>query len=313
VFVRAQEVPGTGYRLITQPARVRAVLEDLEPDVLEVHDRTTLRGLGAWANSHGVAALVVSHERLDRWLQQWLPGLLPLRRFADRTNATLMSTFDTVVCTTAWAGEEFTRLGARNLRLVPLGVDLAGFRPRLSPVSREVTRLAMVSRLSREKRPDLAVETVRELVRRGRRVELVVAGDGPMFGSLVRQAAGLPVTFLGHVRDRGAVASMLADADVLIAPGPVETFGLAALEALACGTPVVVNHRSALPEVVGTRGGRSCAGSGYVIADTVLELLSQDQEQLRRLARRRAEAFTWDTTVEAFLAVHDGMLARVPA
>lgn len=39
-----------------------------------------------------------------------------------------------------------------------------------------------------------------------------------------------------------------------IAPGPAETFGLAALEALACGTPVVVRAESALPEVVGDAG-----------------------------------------------------------
>src|SRR3712207_7820352 len=53
--------------------------------------------------------------------------------------------------------------------------------------------------------------------------------------------------FAGHIADRSAVAALLASADVVVAPGPVETFGLAALEALACGTPVVVDQASALP------------------------------------------------------------------
>jgi len=53
------------------------------------------------------------------------------------------------------------------------------------------------------------------------------------------------------VANRESLAKLLAAADVVIAPGPAETFGLSALEALASGTPVVVSSRSALPEVGG--------------------------------------------------------------
>ena len=83
---------------------------------------------------------------------------------------------------------------------------------------------------------------------------LVVAGDGSRRAALAYRAARLPVRFAGHITDRDDVAALLASADVAVAPGPVETFGLAALEALACGTPVVVNDASALPEVVGDAG-----------------------------------------------------------
>src|SRR5262249_32056107 len=94
-----------------------------------------------------------------------------------------------------------------------------------------------------------------------------------------RQAAGTaqPVTFTGFIPSRTAVATLLATADVVLAPGPVETFGLAALEALACGTPVVVSGSGALPEGIGGagatgtgggfaggggRGGAGCPGGG---------------------------------------------------
>ena len=56
---------------------------------------------------------------------------------------------------------------------------------------------------------------------------------------------------VGHLADRSSVAGLLASADVVMAPGPVETFGLAALEALACGTPVVAASTSAVAELVG--------------------------------------------------------------
>lgn len=317
VELRAPEVPGTGYRVHTDLRRVLRVLDALAPDRLEVHDRTTLRRTGRWARAHGVPSVVVSHERLDRWLHQWLPSQLPLDRAADRSNAALAAQFDTVVCTTSWAAEEFARIGV-PARRVPLGVDLDAFAPDTScrpwlAGHREVL-LVTATRLSREKRPELAVGAAAELARRGHRVRLVIAGDGPMRAGLERQALGLPVVFAGHLADRARMARLLGAADVVLAPGPVETFGLAALEALACGTPVVANRHSALRDVVGP-AGRSCPSSAFCFADAVEELLAVPEPLRRAAARARAEQFPWSSTVQGFLQVHRLPRARasVPA
>ena len=64
--------------------------------------------------------------------------------------------------------------------------------------------------------------------------------------------------FTGFIESRNAVATLLATADVALAPGPHETFGLAALEALACGTPAVVSRTSALTEILTSDSG-ACA------------------------------------------------------
>jgi alpha-1,6-mannosyltransferase len=302
VQLAAPELPGTGYRVLREPRRVTAVLTLLEPDRVEVHDRTTLRSVGRWAQRAGVPAAVVSHERLDRWLRQWLSPRLPLDRVADRSNLALAQGFDTVICTTRWAEKEFARLGVDNLRRIPLGVDLRAFRPPVSePPADAVLRLLMVSRLSREKRPDLAIGAASELVRRGHSVRLTAVGDGPMRRTL--EAAGGPVHWLGFVRDRAALAGLLGAADAVLAPGPVETFGLAALEALACGTPVVGNIHSALPEVIGPAGELS-ASTPRSFADAVERLLTVDPGQRRRLARAQAELFPWSATVEGFLRAH---------
>jgi len=311
----APEVPGTGYRLLVDRGAVLRQLDELAPDRVEVHDRTTLRGVGPWASARGVPSLVVSHERLDRWLKQWLPARLPLDRWADRSNAMLAASFDDVVCTTAWAAQEFSRLGVSRLRRVPLGVDLEAFRPdasvRESRSAGDEVLLVMASRLAKEKRPDLAVEATRELLRRGVPVRLVVAGDGPLRPALARQAYGLPVDFLGFVRNRRRLAGLLGSADVVVAPGPVETFGLAALEALACGTPVVANAHSALPEVLGD-AGRAAASVPRCIADAVQELLAVPVADRRLAARRRAEQFPWSATVEGFLRAHGLPVGPLP-
>ncbi|HVW82220.1 MAG TPA: glycosyltransferase [Mycobacteriales bacterium] len=296
-------VPGIGYRLILDIQRVRDVLASFGPDALEVHDRTTLRGLGAWASASGVRSCVFSHERLDRVVRQWLPRMLRPYGMVDRSNAYLAGTYDSVVCATEWAAQEFHRVGADNVRIIPLGVDSAAFTPRAFPRGDGQVRLIMTSRLSREKRPDLALDTVEHLMRRGVPVHLDVCGVGPMFASLRQTSKGLPVTWHGHVGNRARLGELMAQADVAIAPGPIETFGLAALEAMACGTPPVVNRNSALPSLVGS-AGRSAPSSGWCFADQVEDLLRTPETTRRREARHQVEALTWERTVQGFLDLH---------
>lgn len=117
--------------------------------------------------------------------------------------------------------------------------------------------------------------------------------------------------FVGHVADREALADLQASADVCLAPGPAETFGLSALEALACGTPVVVSASSALPEVVGTAGAAAVDTPG-AFASAVRGVLAAPETARRGAARARAEGFTWDRSVRAFLRAHDALPAPEP-
>lgn len=72
-------LPGTGgYRVLADRQRVRAVLEGLAPDRIEVSDRTTLRWTGEWARRSRVPSVMVSHETADGVLRTWgCPGVLP--------------------------------------------------------------------------------------------------------------------------------------------------------------------------------------------------------------------------------------------
>jgi alpha-1,6-mannosyltransferase len=173
------------------------------------------------------------------------------------------------------------------------------------------TLIVYCSRLSADKRPELAVDTVATLRGGKTPAVLVVAGDGSRRAALAYRAARLPVRFAGHINERSAVAALLASADVLVAPGPVETFGLAALEALACGTPVVVNQASALPEVVGD-AGVAVRGTPEAFAEGVRRIMERPEHERRAAARARAELFGWPQAVEGFLRAHDAMPAAAP-
>jgi len=308
ITLPAPQLPFTGGYRAVDPWRVRALLERLRPDCIEVSDRLTLRGLGRWASEHGVSSVVISHERLDRLLEQFLLPGGAARRVADWANARMAASYGTVVCTTSFARQEFDRIGSPNVVQVPLGVDLATFAPsRWSGELRaELARgadalLVHCGRLSVEKHVERSIDTVEELTAGGDRVRLVVAGDGPRRESLQRRAAGLPVTFLGFVHGRNAVARLLATADVSLAPGPHETFGLAALEALASGTPVVVSRSSALREIVRPACGAAVPDHATAFAGAVNRLLDAPESVRRGAARARAEQFTWPAAVDGML------------
>ncbi|MGU3501560.1 glycosyltransferase [Mycobacterium sp. C31M] len=305
----ARLIPFTGGYRAVLPGPVTALLEDLAPDALEVSDRLTLRSLGPWGRRHGVATVMISHERLDRLVGQILPGRAA-RTVADIANRRTAANYDAVVCTTAFAREEFERIGVGNVVTVPLGVDLEQFHPRYRSAqlrSRwahpEQTLLVHCGRLSVEKHAHRSIDTVGALRDSGVDARLVVVGEGPMRTRLERQAVGLPVDFTGYIGERDTVAAILASADVALAPGPHETFGLAALEALACGTPAVVSRTSALAEILTADSGAAADNDPRAIAHAVSTVISRPEPVRRTSARRRAEQFTWPRSAAGMLDV----------
>jgi alpha-1,6-mannosyltransferase len=308
-----------GYRVLAGRRELIKLLDSLEPDRIEVSDRTTLRWTGDWARRRGVRSMMVSHESLAGLLGVW--GMPKRDALADRFNRRTAEAFDTIVCTTAFAAEEFRRIGTPNLVEVPLGVDLEIFNPNKMDVAvrsryarPDELLLVYCSRLSAAKRPELAVDAVASLRNGKVPAVLVMAGDGTRRTGLAYRAARLPVRFAGHISERPAVAALLASADVVLSPGPVETFGLATLEAMACGTPVVVNEQSALPEVVGD-GGVAVPGTADAFADAVSRLLERPRVERRAAARAQAEQYGWPKSVAGFLRAHEAIPepATVPA
>lgn len=298
-----------GYRVVVGRGSVLDVIRDVRPDVIELSDRTTLRWLGPWAQAAGIGCVLVAHEHVgDVVRAAGVPGPLA-RGVADSVNRTAGLDHHAVVAPSRYAAREVARHGAA-VQVVPLAVDHTVFRPRPEPVApwREDRTLALVhvGRLSREKDPMLSVATLAALVRRGVDAELTIVGDGPMRGAIARAAAALPVELVGH-RAPHEVARLVGDSDVLLAPAPAETFGLAALEGLACGTPVVCAATGALPEVVGA-GGRVAVRDADAFADAAL-CLARDPAARER-ARRHAVPFTWRASARRMLAIHAAVAER---
>lgn len=302
--VRGVRVTG-GYRIILAMGGVLKALEEFAPTSVEVSDKWTLAGIGPWAQRRGIGSILFSHERLDDMASDFLRfGVRPL---VHRRNRTLARDFDRVVVTTVYSAGEWAGTTAR-LVTVPLGVDVQTFQP---PAQRRapgpVIRLIHAGRMSREKYPQLAIAAAAELHRRGASVELTVAGTGPHLSWLRGEAEEAPVRFLGYVDGREELARLYGAADISLSVAPTETFGLAVLEALACGTPVVTADRGGARELVDDSCADWGAARAPALADAVERLharLLADPYAMRQAARRRAEQYSWDTSAQRMLAVH---------
>ncbi|HYV63417.1 MAG TPA: glycosyltransferase family 4 protein [Bryobacteraceae bacterium] len=149
-----------------------------------------------------------------------------------------------------------------------------------------------------EKGQDVAVAAAALLHTSLPRAKMVLAGDGPLLGETRRNATA-SVTFPGFVSDR---AAFFATLDLFIMPSRSEAWGLAALEAMAHGIPVIASDLGGLPEIVeaGNGGWLVPAGDATALARAIT-VAAGDPDRLRaqgRMARARARLFSVDRMVQ---------------
>jgi L-malate glycosyltransferase len=127
---------------------------------------------------------------------------------------------------------------------------------------------------------------------------LLLAGDGPERSEAEALARELgiydKVRFLGN---QDGVVELLSISDVMILPSESESFGLAALEAMSCGVPVVASRIGGLPELIteGKNGFLAPLKDTEVMAKSVLSILQSDERQKSFAAAARETALRYDT------------------
>jgi N-acetyl-alpha-D-glucosaminyl L-malate synthase BshA len=152
-------------------------------------------------------------------------------------------------------------------------------------------------------------------VRRAMPATLMMVGDGPDRGDAETEARDLGVAqdvrFLGRL---DTVAPMLAAADMFVLPSQTESFGLAALEAMACGTPVLAARVGGLPELIvdGVDGILEPVGSVEAMARRAVDVLRDPARhaQMREAARSRAGAFSSELIVPQYEAYYQHVLGK---
>jgi glycosyltransferase involved in cell wall biosynthesis len=212
-----------------------------------------------------------------------------LARRAPRLARAVLRRARAVVCPSNALADDARRLGAEEIAVIPSGVDLP------PEVGEEANppEVLYAGRLSPEK-------GVRELVEAGRGLNLVVAGDGPLRAEVPQALGFVPPDELARLYARAAVVAC---------PSHREGFGVACLEAMAHGRPVVASAVGGLLDlVVDGETGIHVPPGDIAALRAALERLLGDRELRRRMGeagrRRAAERFSWDAvtrqTVELY-------------
>jgi L-malate glycosyltransferase len=254
------------------------------------------------------------------------PSFLPLTRFSILKS-------DAVTVPSLWLAEATYRLldipRDVAIEVIPNFVDTARFTPGPSQPPDEANRngsapqghvgpwvLVHVSNFRALKRVGDVIAIFAEVRRLmpGEHVVLRLIGDGPdqaRIRELVRDRdLQNQVQFLG---ERIELPQVLREADLFLLPSESESFGLAALEAMSCGVPIIASDVGGVPEVVsdGETGLLAPVGDVTAMAAHVVRVLGDPglRQRLARSARRRAEtAFPLEPTVARYQALYRRLL-----
>jgi N-acetyl-alpha-D-glucosaminyl L-malate synthase BshA len=255
---------------------------------------------------HGTDITLVGQDRsylpITRWSIEESDDVTTVSRYLEERTATALGVkrpirviYNFVNCDLyrrnpdATARQQYARPGEKVL------VHLSNFRP----VKRVADAVRVMAR-----------------VRREIPAKLMMIGDGPDRGpaEMLARELGIAddVLFLGK---QNRVPELLALADVMLLPSEYEAFGLAALEAMACGVPTVAARTGGIPELItdGEDGLLAPAGDIEAMAAQALSLLTDDRrfERFSAAARRTAETrFSTESIIPQYEACYRDVLGR---
>lgn len=309
-----------GQRLVLGRGRALRQMQFAAPDLIESADPYVL----AWAaltaaEQLRVPAAAFCHGNLPGLAQRLAGGAEdgPLgrgaERWARRYLVHLYRHFDLVMAPSSVMVQRLQSWGVPRVTLQPLGVDCSVFTPcatdaawrarfcRDQGLAPDTRLLLYTGRFARAKNLQLLADAVALL---GQGHVLLAVGDGPA-PPLGEQVRRLPTE-----TDSARLARMVASCDAFVHAGDQETFGLGVLEAMACGTPVVVANAGGLAELAQGAGllvDRPRAGCW---AEAMDASLGGNNAARRRAGLARAQSHDWPHVLAQMTRRYAALLGR---
>jgi glycosyltransferase involved in cell wall biosynthesis len=184
--------------------------------------------------------------------------------------------------------------------IIPIGIDTGTIRA--IPPSKETSDVIFVGRLIKEKHVNLLIRAFSRLVSDQPDLKLVIVGEGPERDDLFHLITDLKlrdhIEFKRFLDSHDEIIGLMKSSRVFVIPSTREGFGITALEALACGIPVVTvnDPANAIRDLITPVTGFLCNLDEKDIAENINKALEMGEE-MRDDCQKLAESFEWDQIV----------------
>ncbi|URD59962.1 glycosyltransferase [Sphingomonas sp. KRR8] len=301
------------YHYFADEAALHGALDHWRPDHVEASSPwSSATHVGRWQGA-ATRSLVMHADPLASYAYRWF-GKVAERKTIDRWFnwfwrhlRGLDGMYDLVVSANQSLSERLRAGGLKNVATVPMGVEPDTFSPSLRDeglreellcrlgLPRGATLLLGLGRFAAEKRWAMVMRAV-EQTSASRPVGLLLVGDGNARAKLEKLAANCRHVSVGNpIRDRDALATLLASADALVHGCESETFCMAAAEARASGLPLIVpDFGGAASHYLAGAGQRYVAADRQSLSDAIVRFVDGGPGRARALAGANATTRTMD-------------------
>ena len=286
------------------------------PDIIHVHSLAPVGFVGAlYGRLRGLPVVATYHTPVNKYAEYIVgesPLASPLQWGLQRQERIALALADqAVVPSTDTKTYLETTIGTGTpVTVLSNGIDLQRFPPdakadfEWAETDRPI--VGYTGRHGHEKNLPLLLDAAAEMTRDPL---VVFGGDGPARDSLEQQAASLDIEtrFLGFLPAE-RLPALYSAFDVFGFPSPIETEGRVAMEAIACGTPVVGADAGAIPDTVtdGVNGHLFASGDATAFA-SALERALDDQQSLQSGCLDTRSDFDISTTLEKLSRLYDAV------
>ncbi|MDO8658012.1 MAG: glycosyltransferase family 4 protein [Candidatus Levybacteria bacterium] len=191
----------------------------------------------------------------------------------------------------------------KKIKTIYLGADLSSFKK--YPVEKKENQILSVCRLTKFKNLDVLINAIKIIMQKGFTIKVKIVGDGEEKRNLMDLVKELKlneeIVFIGNVPLNNLI-KLYQRSKIFISCSVNEPFGLAAVESMSCGTPVIAVNSGGLSEIVKDKetGFLIQEKRPDILADKIIRIIT-DNNLLKKMSNAcvyRSKFFTWDKTVE---------------
>jgi len=314
-----------GLQLGINIGRFADIVEKENPDLIEVNCQYTLPWAAFLATRRRRIPIVgVYHTAMPACARRFvsdsgLPGAGAVEKLTRFYEGILYRHFTLTIVLTEQMTAALNLNGIHRTQCLPCGVDTKTFTPgkydsalkEKLGIKPEQKVLLYSGRLSPEKEVQILLDASKQLP--GSKYVLLIAGDGPGAPSVRTFAAQHSgVQYLGHFDSPAELARIYAIADVAVVPSRYETFCMSAVEALACGAPVVgIEHCGVATIIDEQTGALAKAGDSNDLARKIANVAGwPNREEIRNRCRKVAERYSWERVFAGYFETYERLIAE---